>query len=252
MSLEETGSEPPSRERQPVSPMLSQVLAALKSLRDWLSLPGPAEVPIHVARRIDLQLQRNDILVGWVQAGLVVAFALLYAVSIGLMQAHSFLPFPSEIIALANGMVYGPFWGTVITWIGAMLGAASTFALVRVLGRPFAYRFLSARHRDQIAVWSLDQGVHTLLIARLIPLIAFNLINYGAALTDISWWTFLWATGLGILPLTILLNVLGDGMLSMPAWAWLLLFALAALIWLLPRGAWRRGNRREDFNGPRR
>ena len=172
--------------------------------------------------------------------------------SIGLMQAHSFLPFPSEIIALANGMVYGPFWGTVITWIGAMLGAASTFALVRVLGRPFVYRFLSARHRDQIAVWSLDQGVHTLLIARLIPLIAFNLINYGAALTDISWWTFLWATGLGILPLTILLNVLGDGMLSTPAWAWLLLFALAALIWLLPRGAWRRGNRRDDFNGPRR
>jgi hypothetical protein len=27
--------------------------------------------------------------------------------SIGLMVAHSFLPFPAEIVALANGMVYG-------------------------------------------------------------------------------------------------------------------------------------------------
>jgi len=31
--------------------------------------------------------------------------------------------------------------------------------------------------------------------------------SYAAALTEISWWTFIWATGLGILPLTILLNV---------------------------------------------
>ncbi|TAK83561.1 MAG: hypothetical protein EPO20_18135 [Betaproteobacteria bacterium] len=30
------------------------------------------------------------------------------AASIGLMILHSFLPFPAEVIALANGMVYGP------------------------------------------------------------------------------------------------------------------------------------------------
>ena len=57
----------------------------------------------------------------------------------------------------------------------------------------------------------------SLLIGRLIPLIAFNLINYAAALTEISWWTFLWATGIGILPLTILLNVVGNQMLTVPA-----------------------------------
>ena len=44
--------------------------------------------------------------------------------SIGLMVAHSFLPFPAEIIACANGIVYGAFWGAMITWIGAMLGAS--------------------------------------------------------------------------------------------------------------------------------
>ena len=55
--------------------------------------------------------------------------------SIGLMVAHSFLPFPSEIVALANGMLYGPLWGTVITWVGAMLGASAAFAVGRMLGR---------------------------------------------------------------------------------------------------------------------
>ncbi len=63
--------------------------------------------------------------------------------SIGLMTAHSFLPFPAEIIAVANGMVYGPLWGSAITWVGAMLGASMAFGLVRLLGRPFLFRMLS-------------------------------------------------------------------------------------------------------------
>lgn len=157
--------------------------------------------------------------------------------SIILMVAHSFLPFPSEIITLANGMVFGPFWGSVITWVGAMLGAMSTFGLVRLLGRPFVHRMLSESQLRRLSEWSSRRGGMALLIGRLIPVIAFNLLNYSAALTDISWWTFIWATGLGILPLTILLNVFGDSMLTMTAWnwVWLPLGALAVLVWVLVR-----------------
>lgn len=166
--------------------------------------------------------------------------------SIGLMVAHSFLPFPAEIVAIANGLVYGPVWGTVITWVGAMLGASAAFGLVRLLGRPFVQRVLPSRQQQQLAVWSRERGGVSLLIGRLIPIIAFNLINYAAALTEISWWTFLWATGIGILPLTILLNVLGDQMLTVPLWAWLLLGAVAVLSWLILHLRWRAVSRREN------
>jgi len=150
--------------------------------------------------------------------------------SIALMVAHSFVPFPAEIITLANGMVFGPLWGSVITWIGAMLGALATFGLVRLLGRPFVHRMLSEGQLRRLSLWSSTQGGVALLIARLIPVIAFNLLNYAAALAEISWWTFIWATGIGILPLTILLNVFGDSILAMKAWnwVWLLLGAVAA------------------------
>lgn len=157
--------------------------------------------------------------------------------SIVLMVVHSFLPFPAEIISLANGMVFGPFWGTAITWVGAMLGAISTFGLVRLLGRPFVYRMLSEGQLRRLSEWSSTRGGIALLIGRLIPVIAFNLLNYGAALTDISWWTFIWATGLGILPLTVLLNVFGAGMLAMKEWnwVWLLLGAVVVLGWVLAK-----------------
>jgi uncharacterized membrane protein YdjX (TVP38/TMEM64 family) len=118
-----------------------------------------------------------------------------------------------------------------------MLGALSTFGLVRLLGRPFVHRMLSANQFERLSAWSDTRGGLALLIGRLIPVIAFNLLNYGAALTEISWWTFIWATGLGILPLTILLNVFGDSILAMKAWNWVwpALGALAVLVWALAR-----------------
>lgn len=155
--------------------------------------------------------------------------------SIALMFIHSFLPFPAELIAIANGIVFGPFWGSVITWVGAMLGAISTFALVRLLGRPFVQRMLTENQFSRLSQWSSTQGGGALLISRLIPLIAFNLLNYAAALTQISWWTFIWATGLGILPLTIAFNVFGASVLAAMTWnwAWILLGALLIVGWIL-------------------
>ncbi|ACR32748.1 TVP38/TMEM64 family protein (plasmid) [Burkholderia glumae] len=134
--------------------------------------------------------------------------------SIALMTVHSFLPFPAEVIAIANGVIYGPVWGSVITWVGAMIGATSAFGIVRGLGRPFVRWMLPARQQAQLASWSRQHAGLTILLARLLPAIAFNLVNYASALTDVSLWTFLWATGIGILPLTICLNLLGDRMLT--------------------------------------
>jgi uncharacterized membrane protein YdjX (TVP38/TMEM64 family) len=59
------------------------------------------------------------------------------AASIGLMVVHSFITFPAEFVAFANGLVYGPVWGSVITWVGAMLGAFAGFGVARWFGRPF-------------------------------------------------------------------------------------------------------------------
>jgi len=153
--------------------------------------------------------------------------------SIGLMVAHSFLPFPAELVAIANGVIFGPLVGTVVTWVGAMLGAFVAFGAVRAFGQPFVRRMLSVDQQRELARWSSERGGVSLLIGRLIPVIAFNLLNYAAALTTVSWWTFTWATGIGILPAAILLNVLGERMLTTPVWMWLTLGAIATSAWLV-------------------
>ena len=156
------------------------------------------------------------------------------AASIALMVAHSFVPFPAEFVTLANGMLFGPVWGVVITWTGAMLGAALAFALTRWLGRPFVEAVLNERQRLGLDRWMRRQGVGVLLFSRLMPLISFNVINYAAGLTPISWWTFLWTTGLGILPITTLLVVTGDQVWNGSGNAWIYLVAVAvagAVLW---------------------
>jgi uncharacterized membrane protein YdjX (TVP38/TMEM64 family) len=153
--------------------------------------------------------------------------------SIGLMVLHSFVPFPAEFLALANGMLYGPVWGTVITWIGAMLGASLAFALAKALGRPFVAGMVEKRKWHQLDEWSGTQGAYVILTLRLIPVIAFNLINYAAGLTRMSWWTFLWTTGVGILPLTVVMVVMGDSLDRIPWHLWLVLLLAVAVTWIL-------------------
>lgn len=129
-----------------------------------------------------------------------------------LMIIHCFIPFPAEFLALAAGNVYGFIHGTILVWIGAMVGATLSFSLAKWLGRPFVEWMLPEKHQDKLDKWTEEQGAMTLLISRFIPLIAFNLINYAAGLTKVSWWTFLWTTGLGILPITAITVYMGHGM----------------------------------------
>ena len=70
-----------------------------------------------------------------------------------------------------------------------------------------------------------------MLAARFVPVIAFNLINYAAGLTAISWWTFIWTTGLGILPLTVLMVTMGDQMHYLTSGEWALFAGFAVGFW---------------------
>ncbi|MHA1529131.1 MAG: TVP38/TMEM64 family protein [Alphaproteobacteria bacterium] len=165
-----------------------------------------------------------------------------HAAVIGLMVVHSFVPFPAEILALCAGAVYGTLWGAVLIWIGAMIGASLSFALARWLGRPFVNAMLGPKSRAKFDGWTMEQGAVALLVARFIPVIAFNLINYCAGLTRVGWGTFLWTTGLGIVPLTVLMTAMGSSMMEL-TWPWLLGLSAAgiAVVCCGHRWAKRRG-----------
>jgi len=153
--------------------------------------------------------------------------------SIALMVLHSFLPLPAEFIALANGMLFGPLWGVAITWVGAMLGAILAFALARALGRPFLRWVVPPRQWERIERLPVAAG--PLLAVRLMPVISFNLVNYAAGMLGVPWWTFLWTTALGILPIVVAMVVAGRELMAAPWWVWVGFAAASLALLALPR-----------------
>ena len=166
--------------------------------------------------------------------------------SIGLMIVHSLVPFPAEFLAIANGMVYGPVLGTLITWTGAMLGAFLAFGLARLLGRPFVEIMVAKKRWHVLDEWAAARSVYLVLISRFVPVIAFNLVNYAAGVARISWWNFAWATGIGILPFTIIMVVLGDHIDVMTWEKWTLLIIVGFALWAIFRGKLRLSRMNEN------
>ncbi len=116
---------------------------------------------------------------------------------------------------MVNGMLFGPLLGTTLTFVGALMGAQASFELARWLGRPLAERLVSPR-----ALAGADRAVGKagwggLLVARLIPLIAFTALNWGAGLTAVPRWRFFWTTAVGILPGAVLFTAFGSTLPSL-------------------------------------
>lgn len=159
----------------------------------------------------------------------VVSFLLMILQSIA-------APLPAFLITFANANLFGWMKGAVLSWSSAMAGAAVCFYIARILGRDVAERLTSKAGLQQIDVFFEKHGRLSILIARLLPFISFDIVSYAAGLTSMSFGSFFIATGIGQLPATIIYSYVG-GMLTGGAkllvTGLLILFALSGLIVLI-------------------
>ncbi len=166
-----------------------------------------------------------------------------YPLAVTLMAGVAVLPIPAEIPAAMNGMLFGPTAGVAVTWIGAMAGACISFELARRFGRPLVERVLPSRYVGVLDVAVLAVSWPGLLVARLIPAVAFTALNWGLGLTLCRRSTFLWTTALGIIPGTVLFVYSGEGLARLYARHPVLAVALAAAAAVVLYLASRRVNR---------
>lgn len=152
-------------------------------------------------------------------------------VSLLLMVAQTVIaPLPGSLIAAANGIVFGIWWGTLLSWLGGLLGGSLAFAIARWLGRDAVTRLLGQAHLEAAQEFSQREGFWIVLVARLIPLISFDLISYLAGLSTMSYPKFLLATAIGMLPGTFAWTALGHDLALAETSAWRI--SLIALIFV--------------------
>ncbi len=119
-------------------------------------------------------------------------------------------PLPAFLITAANGLVFGVYWGIIISWIGAMCGAFVSFMMSRLFYEKFSGKVLGHKKGvEYIERLESRYGFRMILTARLLPFISFDFISYAAGLSTIKIRSFIIATGIGMLPATIVYTVFG-------------------------------------------
>lgn len=131
----------------------------------------------------------------------------------------AFLPitfFPVPILALAGGVCFGVTEGTIYTLIGAFFNSAIMFFMARYMGKDYIIDFLHKKVKpEKLSKYTNidnNNGFFLIFILRLIPIMPYNVINYMAGLTEVSFSKYNIATMLGILPGTIIFLNVGDKM----------------------------------------
>jgi uncharacterized membrane protein YdjX (TVP38/TMEM64 family) len=111
-------------------------------------------------------------------------------------------PIPSLPLDILAGAFFGPWLGTLYSALGALAGAIISFLIGRYLGREIVERFLGG-HILFCVQCSDKLFTKVIFLSRLVPVISFDIVSYGAGLTKISVKRFALATFLGMLPLDI-------------------------------------------------
>lgn len=126
---------------------------------------------------------------GWAGAAVfVVGYAVLVLV-----------PAPASLLTILGGALFGLWWGTLLAWAGALLGASGGFLLGRRLGRPAVDRMLGGRLQQADRVLA-RHGLAAVLAVRLLPLFPFTPINYASGLLGVRVRDYVLGTAIGIVP----------------------------------------------------
>lgn len=153
------------------------------------------------------------------------------------------LPAPKAVLTVLAGAIYGVWWGALLSWSAALVGATLAFALARAMGRDAVDRLTRGRTARADAVLA-EHGLGAVVAVRLVPVLPFTVINYAAGVTALRWPAYLLGSALGMVPGSLAYAAVG-------AWGtdpWGLFSGVAALVLLVVVGSivGRRLVRRND------
>ncbi len=131
----------------------------------------------------------------------------------GMVGAVIVPPIPSLPLDLAAGAAFGPFYGALYAVIGAEIGAILCFLIARVLGREALSHLMKTEHTF-CRMCTDHQLMGAMFIARFIPIFSFDVVSYGAGLTNMSLKTFVLTTLFGMAPPTFAFVYLGSSVVG--------------------------------------
>ncbi|UOQ43687.1 TVP38/TMEM64 family protein [Halobacillus salinarum] len=166
-------------------------------------------------------------------AGLIVLINQLFihikpkTVADWMKQLHGWAPFvfmlifilrpftliPLSIVAVACGLVFGPYLGAVYIVIGTTLGGIVSFSALKYASK--SVELSNCRNLSQLKKELEKNGLKAVMMLRLIPAVNFDLLTYICAKTEVQDWKYTLGTLVGTIPGSLMLGLFGSSMLTL-------------------------------------
>ncbi|NQV32756.1 MAG: TVP38/TMEM64 family protein [Phycisphaeraceae bacterium] len=110
-------------------------------------------------------------------------------------------PLPGLMLYAPGGIIFGGFWGGLLSLAGNVCGAGIACQLMRVFGRKRLDHLLSGGKFEKYEQRLSNAGVWIILAMRINPLTSSDLVSYAAGVTSMPTWKVMIGTLLGMAPL---------------------------------------------------
>lgn len=117
--------------------------------------------------------------------------------------------FPTAVLSVASGMIWGPFWGTVLTIVAATLASIPPFLLTRFFSRAFVESVIKGSWFKSADCFLSRNGFVSIVLIRLIPFFSWDLVNVVSGMCGFRFRDYVLATFLGTIPATLTYNLIG-------------------------------------------
>lgn len=142
-----------------------------------------------------------------------------------------FAPIPGQAVDVANGYIFGPWIGPLISLTGIGFGSLAAIWLARQFGRPFVQRLLGKKAIQVIDRYSGRGSLKYFFLFFLLPGFPDDLLCFALGLTKVSVRRGVFTAVVGRAPGVVGAVLIGATGQKLNMWQFLALILLVVLIW---------------------
>ena len=156
-------------------------------------------------------------------------WAPLVTITLHILQVVT-APIPGTAIDAVNGLLFGPWLGTLYSMVGLLIGSAIVMLLTRKFGRPLMERFVDQTSIERIDRLVQRKGSLVIFLIFLLPFLPDDAVCFLAGLTPIPILELMLLALIGRLPGVFVANLIGSRAQSFDLWQWIVFVVLFALL----------------------
>lgn len=121
-------------------------------------------------------------------------------------------PLPSDLVGVANGAIYGFWWGFILSWLGWFLASFIQYAIGRQVRQDFDVEGWLARSPARLRRFPVGHPFF-IIGARYVPYVGGHLTTLLPGALGVNLVRFTWCTAIAIVPSALVVAAVGAGLL---------------------------------------